>query len=306
MSTQIMQTPFPRADLRVHETRVFERRLVETLDSFFVHQECGSGSLYSVSRYHSNSNHVCKLGCPGFLYTWGIPFEGPALQCNDVESKVYSTYKVKRKSKRRLANPWAEENVLKWNRNMNNTSLSVMFVGDFDGPDHKGSDDVTDSQILALTQLILWVTDPIRPWSISRQAVMGHCHVRKPACPGFAVTDFIEKCVWNDKQWDEHLIRTGIRTEINVLGSPEPEVYSLSMRESLADPEEELKSLLKIAEETLARGDEKELILFIDLMRKAFFMLPKTKQPYWLKKTAAKLGTSIPETLGMLMGFNQS
>lgn len=303
MSTQIMQTPFPRAEgLSVHETRVFARRPVETLDSLFVHQECGNGSLKSVSRYHSNPNHVCKLGCPAFLYHWGIPFEGPALQCNDLESKVYSTYKVKRLSKRRKANEWAEANILKWNHNMNKKSLSVMFVGDFDGPDYKGSHLVTESQILALTQLILWVTDPIRPWSISRQAVLGHCHARKPACPGFTVTDFIEKCVWDDDAWHEHLVECGIIKEISVT-VPEPEKrLSLFDREELADPEEEIQSLLNIDVETIT---DNEAVVLIVLLRKAFINLPEDKQPYWLKKTAATFDASLPKTLGMLTGLNQ-
>ena len=155
-------------ELPWHSTRKWSKRSLSRINKIVVHQELANGTTESVNRYHITpgpQNHLSKRGAPHFAYHFGIEKDGTVIQANNLSDITWHT------------------------KNHNTKGIGIMLVGDFSGPDHAGGEP-TDRQILAIEDLIDHILKKIK--HLNKYGLYGHSDFNKPACPGYAIMDFIE------------------------------------------------------------------------------------------------------------------
>ncbi|MDH5478676.1 MAG: N-acetylmuramoyl-L-alanine amidase [Nitrospinota bacterium] len=138
------------------------------------HQELGWGSVEAVARYHtSDKSHLREGGVESISYTFAIRRDGQIVLCNDLEKKPWS---------QGYANRPGDENA---------EFISVMFEGFFNGPGVTDSTagEPTHNQIAA--GMALWGVCRDE-WKWDADALYGHYHFGKPACPGATLGAVIE------------------------------------------------------------------------------------------------------------------
>jgi N-acetylmuramoyl-L-alanine amidase len=148
--------------------KLWGHRFASDIYKIIVHQELGEGDTLSVHNYHISKECHLKLGkgAPRIAYHYTIEKDGTTYQVNDPTDITWHT---------------GGENL---------HGLGIMLCGDFDGDGHVGKSKPTQAQLDALKWTLDFLT---AAYKISKADVYGHCDFGKPACPGFAVMDFITK-----------------------------------------------------------------------------------------------------------------
>jgi len=150
-----------------HKTRRWSSRELSAINKIILHQELGEGTIENVNNYHINPNHISLKGCPHYCYHYGIRKNGEVVQANELSQIVWHT------------------------KGENANSIGIMFVGNFKGPGHElASAGPTNEQ---MDSCKLLVVELIKIFNLTPQDVFGHYHFGKPACPGFAIQNWIEE-----------------------------------------------------------------------------------------------------------------
>lgn len=154
-------------ELPWHVTRRWRKRKVENISMLIIHQELGDSDIEAVNEYHTNPNHISPRGCPHFCYHYGIESNGEIIQANEIND---ATWHVKGK---------------------NTVSIGIMLVGNFNGVGHTlGREGPNKKQLDSLK----WLVEKLqKEFKLSNTDVFGHYHFGKPACPGFALSEWIEQ-----------------------------------------------------------------------------------------------------------------
>ncbi len=149
-----------------HPTRRWSSRELSRVNKIILHQELGDSSIEEVNNYHINPNHISSNGCPHFCYHYGIRKSGEIIQANELSSIVWHC------------------------SGENSVSIGIMFEGNFKGPGHDlAAEGPADEQMISVDWLVKYL---IRTFGLTNQDLFGHYHFGKPACPGYAVQDWIE------------------------------------------------------------------------------------------------------------------
>jgi len=150
-----------------HPTRRWGVRQLSQIDRVIIHQELGEGSLENVNDYHIQPNHISPRGCPRICYHYGIRKNGEIVQLNELSSIVWHT------------------------SGQNSNAIGIMLVGNFAGVGHSlGTSEPSQEQLAALEYLCDYL---LTAFKFSNQELYGHYHFGKPACPGYVVSEWIEK-----------------------------------------------------------------------------------------------------------------
>ncbi len=149
-----------------HAIRRWSTRSLDKIKKIIIHQELGESNIEGVNQYHISPNHISAQGCPHFCYHFGIEKDGTIKQANELSSVTWHT------------------------KGINTESVGIMLVGNFKGTGYAlGKEGPTQEQIDALQWLVKWLQQSL---SLSNQDVYGHYHFGKPACPGYAISNWIE------------------------------------------------------------------------------------------------------------------
>ena len=149
-----------------HPLRRWKTRKLTSVNRIIIHQELGEGSVEAVNRYHIGKNHISPKGCPHFCYHYGIEKSGEIIQANDLKDITWHT------------------------TGQNAQGIGIMLVGDFPGPGHEtATGSPAPVQLASLQELCDYL---ITAFGLSRQDIYGHYHFGKPACPGFALQEWVE------------------------------------------------------------------------------------------------------------------
>jgi len=164
-----------------HPTQRWGQRSLRVIRSIIVHQALADGTIEAINDYHitpNQHNHLSARGAPHFAYHYGIRKahndggggpEGQIVQTNTLADVSWHT------------------------RGQNRTSVGIVLEGNFKGPGHKltGLDEgPSDKQMSSLD----WLVEHLRMiLHLDPQDLFGHYHFGKRACPGFAISAWIEK-----------------------------------------------------------------------------------------------------------------
>lgn len=169
-----------RNELPRHPTKTTWRtRDIYALKGLVWHQELGWGTVEQVAAYHtSEQSHLDAGGVESISYTWAIRRNGQIVLCNDLSAKTWS-----QGDKSRPGDENAE-------------FMAVMMEGLFNGQhvtiagdDSEEVPEPTQEQLLAA--LILWRVCQ-QDWKWDWDALYGHYHFGKAACPGYTASAVIE------------------------------------------------------------------------------------------------------------------
>lgn len=157
-------------ELPWHPTRLWRKRPVSSIKKIILHQELGTSDIAGVNQYHITpgpNNHISSRGCPHFCYHYGIEESGEILQVNELSDITWHC------------------------KGQNEVSVGIMLVGNFNGPGYDmGSEGPNEAQLKAMEFLVKHLQEALQ---LTNQDVYGHYHYGKPACPGFVVTEWLEK-----------------------------------------------------------------------------------------------------------------
>jgi hypothetical protein len=188
LEAALLKLPFvkktPGVDIAQHPTKIWSHRETWNLNYFTIHQEAGRGTLEDIARYHVGPNHISQTGCPTFCYHFFVDFDGTIYKCNSLYDITWSNGKV------RLGRRPSNAEGLRLLKGMNTEAINACVRGDFTGENHKGSDEPTDAQKQSVKTLINWAKNNLK---IHPQNIIGHCHITPRACPGYVLTDLLEK-----------------------------------------------------------------------------------------------------------------
>jgi N-acetyl-anhydromuramyl-L-alanine amidase AmpD len=147
--------------------RRWSTRPQSNINKIILHQELAEGTIEQVNNYHINPNHISDRGCPHFCYHYGIRKNGEVIQANELTHVTWHT------------------------KGQNSVSVGIMLEGNFKGTGHDlGKDKPTDEQMKSVEEIVEHLKDLL---NLTNQDVYGHYHYGKPACPGYFVSDWIEK-----------------------------------------------------------------------------------------------------------------
>lgn len=163
-----------------HITRRWSTRSLDKIKKIIIHQELGESNIEGVNQYHISPNHISPNGCPHFCYHFGIEKDGTIKQANELSSVTWHT------------------------KGYNTEGVGIMLVGNFKGTGYAlGKDGPAKEQMDALQWLVIWLQQSL---SLTNQDVYGHYHFGKPACPGYAISEWIENCRNNIVESDKQVI----------------------------------------------------------------------------------------------------
>ncbi len=152
----------------------YSRRNVPTIKGLVWHQELGDGSIEGVANYHTGSNsHISLGGMESISYTWAIRADGQIVLCNSLDVATWS-----HGTRARVGDE-------------NKEFMSVMFEGLFKGVHVTGSGAHEPGQEQLLAAILLWRVCSVE-WNWDAEALYGHYHFGKAACPGYTGQDIIE------------------------------------------------------------------------------------------------------------------
>ncbi len=156
--------------LPAHPDRVWNKRKLSDIDKIIIHQELGESSIEAVNRYHisaSEQNHISPRGCPHFCYHFGIRKNGEIVQANELSDITWQC------------------------KGQNKSSVGIMLQGNFSGPGYElGTSEPTPEQIKSTEELVEYLQESLQ---LGDQAVWGHYHFGKRACPGHTMQKWIEE-----------------------------------------------------------------------------------------------------------------
>ena len=167
--------------------RVWDLRKSAEVDTIIVHQAaCKNATTMGLAKYHTSPtedrdhngmidawerNHLSDKGAPGICYHYTIEYDGTIYKCNSHWDSVWHSGSTK----------------------INNRSLGICVLGDFEGPTYVGKEKPRKEQLTALEELISFLL--AHDWDIKKSNIKGHCEVKatKQACPGNIIMDTIKK-----------------------------------------------------------------------------------------------------------------
>tara|TARA_Y100000310_G_scaffold339251_1_gene431377 strand:+ start:971 stop:1693 length:723 start_codon:yes stop_codon:yes gene_type:complete len=162
-----------RGKLPVHATKNFASRDPAKLLGMTGHHSAGPNGgpekFEAVAKYHIKANHVSSSGCPGILYTAGIPDGGEVCIFHDLEVATWS------QGYRDRAGDENEE------------FLAILVLGSFTSPHHSGSEPTLE-QLHSFTTVLMVCKDIWGP----AFDFTGHFQFGKPACPGGTLESIIK------------------------------------------------------------------------------------------------------------------
>ncbi|MFB0509268.1 MAG: N-acetylmuramoyl-L-alanine amidase [bacterium] len=171
--------------------RRWSKRDTSQIKKVVLHQELANGTIENVNQYHiipGSYNHLSPRGAPHFAYHFGIRKNGEVAQCNHYQDITWHA------------------------KGQNAVSVGVMLVGDFKGTNHPGAEP-TPQQIDSLSQLVSHLKNE---FNLDNQAIYGHYHFGKPACPGDTVKAWIQKLRGEDKVYISSM--SDVQSALNKLG----------------------------------------------------------------------------------------
>jgi N-acetyl-anhydromuramyl-L-alanine amidase AmpD len=146
------------------------------VDTIVVHQAAGPGTTSGIAKYHSRpgpGNHISKKGAVTICYHYSIEKDGKIVQCNDLTDIVWHAGM----------------------RDINNRSIGILVLGNFDGPTHTGTEAPTSRQMESLKELLTYYKNKHIPELpiIPLERFFGHRDVktRKENCPGHVIMAFL-------------------------------------------------------------------------------------------------------------------
>lgn len=154
--------------------RKWKTRTLADLRGVVWHQALANGSIEAIAHYHTgDDSHLCQGGVESIAYSYAIRKNGQIVLCNDLEKVTWS-----QGYKKRVGDENAE-------------FISVLFEGFFKGPGVSDSDAGEPTMEQILSGITLWkVLKAMFRWDDS--ALLGHCSLGKPACPGGTLQALIE------------------------------------------------------------------------------------------------------------------
>jgi hypothetical protein len=139
-----------------------------------IHQNAGGSDPHVTAAYHTSQNNHITPGrpLPSICYHIAITdSDDPAWL---VANPLWRTY--------------AQGSPSPGDENLH--LLSVVVMGNFDGPGHQGKQAApTPRQMGALDAVVLWAQ---RVFSFTDSGMFGHYHFGKASCPGYAIQEWIE------------------------------------------------------------------------------------------------------------------
>ncbi len=157
-------------ELPWHAERVWQRRELSQIDKIIIHQELGESTVEQVNAYHTSigpQNHITPRGCPHMCYHYAIRKNGEIVQVNELSDIVWQC------------------------KGQNTSGLGIMLVGNFSGPGYDmGTSEPTPEQIQSTEQLVDFLLESLH---LPNSSLFGHYHFGKPACPGYAMQEWVEK-----------------------------------------------------------------------------------------------------------------
>src|SRR3990167_6151999 len=144
----------------------WDTRDVTKLEGLVLHQALGNQTLEEVHVYHSGKNsHLRPGGVYSISYTWGIRKNGQIVLCNPMSAKTWSHGDASKPG---------DENA---------RYVSCLVTGNFTHKSHKtaSAGQPTAEQILSA---ILLFKAHQKAFKWPNTALLGHCDLGKPACPG--------------------------------------------------------------------------------------------------------------------------
>jgi len=153
----------------------WKKRSLDRIVGVCLHQN-GSNNFdrpLGTARYHTGPNHIDSKGLPSTVYNFMVPdLAEPAWLTNEIDDVTWAQGDEH--------TPGSENEFL----------LSVLVMGNYDGPGHRGSRPApSKGQMKALETLLAWLQ---HTFGFGDEGIFGHLHFRKPACPGFALMGYIE------------------------------------------------------------------------------------------------------------------
>lgn len=175
---------------------VWKKRKVEDIVGLCLHQN-GSSNISDPKRtakYHTSPNHISSKGLPGICYDFAIPDLDrvePAWLVSDLLDIKYAQGSGKHPG------------------NENKHLISILIMGDYSAPGHRGSlDQPSVDQLNSLNNLVQWLAFVFK---IEPEGLFGHFDFGKVACPGswgMAWLDAMRpgRPFMKDKEWQEALL----------------------------------------------------------------------------------------------------
>jgi N-acetylmuramoyl-L-alanine amidase len=155
-----------------HPTKRWGNRALSVIKKVIIHQTMSAGTMQSVNKYHitpAADNHINTTGAPHICYHFVIETDGT----------IYKTNKITH---------------IVWHCTGQNTcSVGILIMGDFNAPDHIGTEP-TEKQIHSLKNLLdAIVNDTFEGLKIQKSDIFGHCDFGKLNCPGTKLYSFIQE-----------------------------------------------------------------------------------------------------------------
>ena len=163
-----------RDTLPRHASKSWDDRDPRLLEGVCYHQSLEAfGTASGNAKYHVSPNHISDGGLPGLSYTLFVEKSGDVILANDIECRTYSQG-------------------YKGGIDENEKYIGVCFGGDFSGPGYEGSQLPTPEQLVTAEELWLYLKDKL---GFDAGGLYGHFNFGKPACPGYAITEVIDRII---------------------------------------------------------------------------------------------------------------
>lgn len=155
-----------------HPTKQWSRRDPTELKGIVLHQSLEEhGSASGNARYHVGPNHISSDGLPGLSYTAFVEKDGYLWLANDIEDVTYS------------------QGTSELPGDENYEYLAICFGGNFKGPGYEGTQQPNSAQMNTAQALWTWAANV---FGFKNNQLFGHLDFGKPACPGYALMNFID------------------------------------------------------------------------------------------------------------------
>lgn len=156
-------------ELPTHPTKKWSLRDPSKIQGVCFHQSMEEyGTAMGNARYHVGPNHISPEGLPGLSYTIFVEKGGTVVLANPVEAKTFS----------------------QGSPDTNELYLAVCFGGNFSGTGYRGTQTPTGAQLRAAEDVWGLLSSL---WGWDGTHLFGHYHFGKPACPGFMLSDYIDR-----------------------------------------------------------------------------------------------------------------
>lgn len=177
-----------RKKLPWHPKKKWRKRSEKDIIAVCFHQTFGGDDPKKTNEYHIGPNHISETGCPHICYTYYVNKQGTVYLCNDHTDVPWSQNADDRKG-----HPGDE----------NRHCISVVFGMREESLASRGRGGPTKRQILAFKRVWRYLK---HRYGLENNAIFGHYHFGKGACPGPSLSAEIEAI---RAQYDGKQLKTG-------------------------------------------------------------------------------------------------